>query len=134
MKKSKMMRLNSGEFWAPTEKGETFSGKITGRRVIDTKFGARPVLEFTNEETGEITELITGNLRLRPLNRVPLGTYVELEYAGEETLQIGKRKQVVPVIYASIPVGTKLGEDWTLDKLDKPGSKSRTKPKSKKGR
>ncbi len=133
--KRNMQKLHSGgEYWQPEKVGEKFCGRITGHHIGVTKFGEKPFIEIASEETGEVIAIIAGNVRLRSLNRLPIGSYVELEYLGQDNAIIGgKRKKIANICGYYDANQNKLGEDWTGGKYygkdEKAGKTKRRKPK-----
>jgi hypothetical protein len=116
MKEPKFRPLAVGQ-WEPQKKGEQFHGKVQGRKLVDTKNGWKPIVEIANLETGELIEVFATNMRLRGLNRVPIGGEVKLTYEGEEMIKVGRSKKLIPIIHAAVAANVKLVDDWSLAKL-----------------
>lgn len=111
--KRKLVKLSSGDFWQPEKVGQVFDGLIVGRRVGETKYGSKPFVEICNEHSGETISLITTNQKLRRINCLPIGAYVQLVYKGEIQALIGGRKKKVNDIEAFTYDNIVMSDDWT---------------------
>lgn len=106
-KTRELVSLSSAQ-WNPMKKGERFRGVIESHRIVQTKYGEKPVVEIANKQTGETIEMFASNIALSKLNRVPVGGYVELEYRGTYTAQIGRKKETLRDIIAFVEKSVKL--------------------------
>lgn len=121
-----------GGEWEPKAIGDQFEGELTGRRMVQTKFGLKPVLTLVDKNTGECIDVFSTNMNLRRLNLVPIGTRVMLKYAGETQVKIGRKMKTVKDIRGFYPVDTKLEEgSWALVTGAKIRARKTAKPAKK---
>lgn len=131
--KRQMVSAAEGMAWEPAKVGEVFSGRIIGRRMVDTAYGFKPVVSIASEETGEVIDQFCSNLATRRLAFVPNETYVELTYQGDEEVRIGRKKQVIKNIAAKferVAPENMLSESWMVEAMraaGKPAAKAKAK-------
>lgn len=126
-------KVSSGQFWKPTEVGESRIGEIMGFRSEETKFGISAVCDLADTETGEMFSVWSSSADLRPMNRMPVGQRVRLEYQGEQ--RIPGRKQMKEGYLVQIPADARLdSKDWFLEaghSYDRSKSKKKTAKRRK---
>lgn len=108
--RKKFVSLSSDQ-WTPTEVGQTFTGVVTDKRLVNTARGLRVVVNIVDEETGESIDQFASNLAMQNLARVPIGGVVQLRFDGTERVKIGRQTKDLPIIKAFFESGTRLEEN-----------------------
>lgn len=106
----KLVSISSSK-WEPKEVGERFCGEVFAKRLQQTKFGMKVIVEIVSVESGQSIEVFASNLAMQNLARVPDGGYVELEYKGTYRAKVGGKMQDLPDIVAYVDGAVKLGDN-----------------------
>lgn len=93
--------IESTQTWnKDLEKGATLEGIFIKTEIVDSKFGDGKSEKYIIEDNnGEKWGLFASASLIRQFENIPVGSYVWVEYKGEETTKSGRPVKVYSVDY-----------------------------------